>query len=117
MSAANIQSILDEYAFSQQNKQSKAIESHHFGYRRMKIERPVRLTYQMSLDRKTCFLDAFPRLLDEDARLGYILVGKDYDRLTNSPNAITFRQALRDHRPDIAKQLIGNLRIEINQLP
>lgn len=44
---------------------SKIFENADFGYNRVSIERPLRLLYQMNLDRKSRFLDAYPHLLDD----------------------------------------------------
>ena len=53
---------------------SKLFDNEDFGYRRCTVERPLRLRYQMSTDRKSRFLEALPQLLDAiqaiDKKLG-----------------------------------------------
>lgn len=48
-----------------ENEQCKIFDNEDFGYRRVTIERPLRLRYQMDADRKARFLDACPELLDD----------------------------------------------------
>jgi type I restriction enzyme M protein len=43
---------------------SKVFNNADFGYRRVTVERPLRLRYQMTTERKSRFLDAIPHLLD-----------------------------------------------------
>jgi type I restriction enzyme M protein len=56
------------------NDLSKIFDNADFGYNRVSIERPLRLLYQMDIDRKSRFLDAYPHLLDDiqyiDHKLG-----------------------------------------------
>lgn len=44
---------------------SKTFDNDDFGYTRVTVERPLRLRFQMDLDRKARFLDACPHLLDD----------------------------------------------------
>jgi type I restriction enzyme M protein len=44
---------------------SKLFDNADFGYTRVTVERPLRLRYQMDIDRKARFLDACPHLLDD----------------------------------------------------
>jgi type I restriction enzyme M protein len=44
---------------------SKMFDNEEFGYRRITVERPLRLRFQISTDRKSRFLDAAPHLLDD----------------------------------------------------
>jgi type I restriction enzyme M protein len=44
---------------------SKIFENADFGYTRVTVERPLRLTYQMTVEDKARFLDACPHLLDD----------------------------------------------------
>jgi type I restriction enzyme M protein len=43
---------------------SKIFDNPDFGYHRLTIERPLRLLFQITLERKEAFLDACPHLLD-----------------------------------------------------
>lgn len=58
----------------QDKKVSKVFRNAEFGYTRVTIERPLRLQYQMTLEDKARFLNAYPALLDDiqaiDATLG-----------------------------------------------
>jgi type I restriction enzyme M protein len=47
------------------DKFSKVFRNTEFGYTRVTVERPLRLQYQMTLEKKTLFLDAYPNLLDD----------------------------------------------------
>ncbi len=53
---------------------SKLFDNEDFGYRRCTVERPLRLRYQMTTERKSRFLEAMPQLLDAiqaiDKRIG-----------------------------------------------
>jgi len=57
--------IVKLYGKFQENKNSKLFNNVDFGYTRVTIERPLRLRYQMTLEDKARFLDAFPHLLDD----------------------------------------------------
>lgn len=53
------------YGKFEENATSKIFDNAHFGYNRVTIERPLRLLYQMNVERKSNFLDAYPHLLDD----------------------------------------------------
>lgn len=55
------------------NDLSKIFDNTNFGYNRVSIERPLRLLYQMNIDRKSRFLDAYPHLLDDIQRIDHEL--------------------------------------------
>lgn len=61
----HIGEIVRLYGKLQEDEFSKIFDNENFGYNRVPIERPLRLVYQMSLDRKSRFLDAVPHLLDD----------------------------------------------------
>jgi type I restriction enzyme M protein len=44
---------------------SKIFDNEDFGYTRVTVERPLRLRYEMTADRKSRFLDAYPHLLED----------------------------------------------------
>ncbi|MEM6867016.1 MAG: class I SAM-dependent DNA methyltransferase [Cyanobacteria bacterium P01_C01_bin.121] len=54
-----------EYGKFEETKTSKIFDNEDFGYNRVPIERPLRLVYEMTLERKSDFLDAVPHLLDD----------------------------------------------------
>lgn len=66
--------IVRLYGAFKENEYSKIFDNADFGYNRVTIERPLRLRYQMDVDRKSRFLDALPHLLDDvqaiDKQLG-----------------------------------------------
>jgi len=61
----DIVSIVKEYGGFSETDTSKIFDNEDFGYHRVPIERPLRLLYQMDVDRKSRFLDAVPHLLDD----------------------------------------------------
>lgn len=60
-----IGAIVRLYGDFKENEYSKIFDNADFGYNRVIIERPLRLRYQMDMDRKSRFLDAVPHLLDD----------------------------------------------------
>jgi type I restriction enzyme M protein len=44
---------------------AKTFDNAEFGYTRVTVERPLRLRYELTVDRKSRFLDALPSLLDD----------------------------------------------------
>ncbi|MDB6095542.1 MAG: methyltransferase [Verrucomicrobia bacterium] len=69
-----ISEIVRLYHSPQSTKLTKLLDNADFGYTRVVIERPLRLSYQMTVERKTRFLDACPHLLEDvqavDAEIG-----------------------------------------------
>jgi len=65
INARQIDEIVRLYGRFGNDEQSKIFDNADFGYTRVTIERPLRLRYQMSADRKAAFLDAYPALLDD----------------------------------------------------
>jgi type I restriction enzyme M protein len=74
LSAAQIEEIVRLYGRFEENERSKIFDNADFGYTRVTVERPLRLTYRMTTEAKARFLEAFPDLLDDvqaiDAALG-----------------------------------------------
>ena len=70
-----IDEIVCMYGDFKENGYSKIFDNEDFGYNRVIIERPLRLLYQMNVERKSRFLDALPHLLDDvqaiDKELGH----------------------------------------------
>ncbi|UUZ66928.1 hypothetical protein LP416_17975 [Polaromonas sp. P2-4] len=54
-----------EYGDMRGSETSKVFDNADFGYNRLTIERPLRLAFQITLERKERFLDASPDLLDD----------------------------------------------------
>lgn len=65
MGEADIATIVQEYGAFAETKISKIFDNQDFGYNRVPIERPLRLVYEMTLERKSEFLDVVPHLLDD----------------------------------------------------
>lgn len=65
IAAQQITQIVKLYGAIKENERSKIFANADFGYTRVTVERPLRLVYQMSTDRKTRFLNACPHLLDD----------------------------------------------------
>lgn len=64
-----IKEVISEYGKFSSTEISKIFDNEDFGFTRVTIERPLRLRYQMSLERKSAFLDACPHLLDDVQRI------------------------------------------------
>jgi type I restriction enzyme M protein len=73
-SGKHIEDIVREYGTLQASGTCKVFDNEDFGYRRLTIERPLRLRFQITLPGKERFLDACPSLLDDlqaiDAAIG-----------------------------------------------
>jgi len=65
LSTAKIDEIVRLYDPFKESKYTKIIDNDEFGYIRITIERPLRLRYQMTIEDKARFLDAYPHLLDD----------------------------------------------------
>ena len=65
LSGDDIATVVREYGDFVEGETSRIFNNQDFGYQRVPVERPLRLRYQMSLDRKRNFLDAVPHLLDD----------------------------------------------------
>ena len=64
-SPAHIDDIVREYGAMGDGDTNKLFDNADFGYHRLTVERPLRLSFQISLERKEQFLDACPDLLDD----------------------------------------------------
>lgn len=65
ITARQIDEIVRLYGQFADAERSKLFDNADFGYTRVTVERPLRLTYQMTTQDKARFLDAFPELLDD----------------------------------------------------
>lgn len=61
----DIEVIVKEYGNFTETETSKIFDNAEFGYTRVTIERPMRLRFQITLERKAQFLDQVPHLLDD----------------------------------------------------
>ena len=115
-SARHIEDIVREYGAMQPGPTCKLFDNEDFGYRRLTIERPLRLRFQITLAGKERFLDACPSLLDDlqaiDAALGRAAsqdwnaiwaraqtVLKDLGSKWRAPQARAFRDAFTEIDP------------------
>jgi type I restriction enzyme M protein len=65
LTQAQIEEIIQLYSTFSTGPRSKIFANEDFGYRRVTVERPLRLRYQMTPEDKARFLDACPHLLDD----------------------------------------------------
>ena len=61
---ATIDEITREHGAISSNTNSKVFDNTYFGYRRITVERPLRLRFQITQDAKERFLDVAPEFLD-----------------------------------------------------
>jgi type I restriction enzyme M protein len=87
IAADQIAKIVRLYGDFADGEHSKTFDNADFGYTRVTVERPLRLTYQMTTEDKARFLDACPHLLDDvqaiDKELGRE-PQRDWDALWSS---------------------------------
>lgn len=134
-SEAHITEIVREYGEMHDGSTSKVFDNADFGYNRLTIERPLRLAFQITLERKERFLDACPDLLDDlqaiDASIGRES-SLDWNTAWKNIQAIlknrgskwrasqikVFRESFTDIDPKaeavIAKKLGGKIEYEAN---
>lgn len=65
LGADDITHVVNEYAAFAESETSKIFDNADFGYTRVTVERPLRLKFQINIEGKAKFLDAFPHLLDD----------------------------------------------------
>jgi type I restriction enzyme M protein len=65
ITASQIAEIVRLYGRQTDGDSSKIFDNADFGYTRVTVERPLRLTYQMTLENKGRFLSACPHLFDD----------------------------------------------------
>jgi len=65
LSESDIEAIVREFGAAENSETSKLFDNADFGYSRITVERPLRLKFQISLERKELFLDGCPHLLDD----------------------------------------------------
>lgn len=82
-SDAHIIDIVREYGDMRGNDTSKVFDNAEFGYSRLTIERPLRLAFQITLERKERFLDACPELLDDIQAIDKV-IAREYARDWNA---------------------------------
>jgi type I restriction enzyme M protein len=65
IAAAQVEEIVRLYGRFENGERSKIFDNADFGYTRVTVERPRRLSYRMTTEDKARFLDAYPDLLDD----------------------------------------------------
>jgi type I restriction enzyme M protein len=65
ITGSQIDEIVRLYGRFKESEQSRIFDNADFGYTRVTVERPLRLRYQMTFEKKARFLDACPHLLDD----------------------------------------------------
>ncbi|WP_148203062.1 type I restriction-modification system subunit M [Thiobacillus denitrificans] len=132
-SDAHITDIVREYGDMRDNATSKVFDNADFGYNRLTIERPLRLAFQITLERKERFLDACPELLNDlqaidkaigrEASLDWNAIWKqaqltlkERDSKWRAPQIKAFREAFTEINPKaepvIAKKAGGKVEYE-----
>ncbi|QSB29089.1 class I SAM-dependent DNA methyltransferase [Flavobacterium sp. CLA17] len=116
-----IAQIIEEYGQFVNSKNSKLLDNKDFGFTRVTVDRPLRLKYQMSLERKSSFLDACPHLLDDlqsiDKKLGrqelrdwnkvLINIKKISNQKWSAKEIALFRSVFTEKDPEAEKVLKG----------
>lgn len=121
-----IAEIITEYGQFANTKHAKLFDNEDFGFTRVTVERPLRLKYQMTEDRKVAFLDACPHLLDDvqaiDKKLGQEIlmdwnkVLKDIRKISeqkwSAKELAVFRTVFTDKDTEAVKILKGKNEFE-----
>lgn len=124
---ADIAAIVREYGDFAESRTSKLFDNADFGYNRVPIERPLRLVYEMNLDRKARFLESVPHLLDDvqaiDRELGRTARTdwNEFDTLMEqllkrrgskwrAPENKLFRDVFTEREPDAEPVMLGQPR-------
>jgi type I restriction enzyme M protein len=117
MEPNQIAEIITEYGQFDNTTNAKLFDNEDFGFTRVTVERPLRLKYQMTAERKMAFLDACPHLLEDvqaiDKKLGQEIlmdwnkVLKDIKKISeqkwSARELVVFRNVFTDKDPEAAK--------------
>ncbi|MCW3108229.1 MAG: methylase, partial [Segetibacter sp.] len=126
MEPDQIKEIVAEYGEFANTANAKLLDNEDFGFTRVTVERPLRLKYQMTTERKSAFLDACPHLLDDvqaiDKKLGQEVfmdwnkILKDIKKISkqkwSARELIVFRNVFTDKDTKGAKVLKGKVDFE-----
>jgi type I restriction enzyme M protein len=83
MAAGQIADVVRLYGRLEDAGTSKTFDNVDFGYTRVTVERPLRLTYRMTTEDKARFLDAYPHLLEDVQAIDQAL-GRELQRDWNA---------------------------------
>ena len=123
-----IAEIISEYGQFSNSTNTKVFDNEDFGFTRVTVERPLRLKYQMSLERKTRFLDACPNLLADvqtiDNKLGREVL-MDWNEVLKSIKKLSkekwkakeialFRTVFTEKDPEAEKVLKSKTEFEVD---
>ncbi|WP_442795420.1 type I restriction-modification system subunit M [Pelobium manganitolerans] len=117
MEPNQIAEIITEYGQFDNTTNAKLFDNEDFGFTRVTVERPLRLKYQMTTERKYAFLDACPHLLEDvqaiDKKLGQEIlmdwnkVLRDIKKISeqkwSARELVVFRNVFTDKDPEAAK--------------
>lgn len=117
MEPNQIEKIVVEYGQFENTTNAKLFDNNDFGFTRITVERPLRLKYQMTTERKMAFLDACPHLLEDvqtiDKKLGQEIlmdwnkVLKDIKKINeqkwSTRELVLFRNIFTDKDPEAAR--------------
>ena len=121
ISDTQIADIVRQYGQFAEGQYSKIFDNQDFGYTRVTVERPLRLSYQMSIEGKSRFLNACPHLLDDvqaiDKALGrevlmdwnevYKKIRKLQQQKWKATEYKLFREVFAERNPEAAPVLKG----------
>ncbi|MCZ0942064.1 MAG: class I SAM-dependent DNA methyltransferase [Gammaproteobacteria bacterium] len=65
LTSGQLAEIVRLYGEQKDGEKCKIFDNEDFGFTRVTVEQPLRLSYQMTIDRKAAFLDEAPHLLDD----------------------------------------------------
>jgi type I restriction enzyme M protein len=119
MEPNQIAEIIAEYGHFANTEHTKLFDNVDFGFTRVTVERPLRLKYQMTTERKIAFLDSCPHLLDDvqtiDKKLGQEVlmdwnkvladIRKISEQKWSTKELAVFRMVFTDKDPEAAKVL------------
>lgn len=75
----DIEAVVKDYGAFEENDTSKIFDNEDFGFTRVYVERPLRLRFQITKERKANFLDAYPQLLDDVEAIDDELGREEYE--------------------------------------
>jgi type I restriction enzyme M protein len=104
ISYEHVQRIVKLYADFTENKHSRIFANDTFGYIRLTVERPLRLRFQLTLDRKARFLDTCPYLLDDVQAIDRIVgreVFSDWNAVWHTIQTILAEHGSKWRAPEI----------------
>jgi len=126
MEPNQIAEIIAEYGQFANTTNAKLFDNEYFGFTRITVERPLRLKYQMTIERKYAFLDACPHLMEDvqaiDKKIGQEVlmdwnkVFKEIKKISeqkwSARELLVFRNVFTDKDPEASKVRKGKADFE-----